>query len=105
MTVRLKFAAQVMRTNACLHADQASMPIVATVGFDLLDMTVLRLIVALSQHHALVGQEHGRTIPLAVLDHCRSEGLLWVDTLKNSENERRPKHSLPNSARRRWLIL
>src|ERR1700704_832748 len=40
------------------------MPIVATVGFDLLDMTVLRLIVALSQHHALVGQEHGRTIPL-----------------------------------------
>jgi hypothetical protein len=41
------------------------MPIVATVGFDLLDMAVLRLIVALSQHHALVGQEHGRTIPLA----------------------------------------
>ena len=32
-----------------------SMPIVATVGFDLLDMAVLRLIVALSKHHALVG--------------------------------------------------
>ena len=43
------------------------MPIAATVKFDLLDMAVLRLIVALSQHHALVGQEHGRTIPLAVL--------------------------------------
>ena len=28
----------------------------------------------------------------------------WIP-LKNSENERRPKHSLPNSARRRWLIL
>jgi hypothetical protein len=44
------------------------MPIVATVGFDLLDMTVLRLIIALSQHHVLVGQEHGRTIPLADVD-------------------------------------
>jgi hypothetical protein len=40
--------------------------IVATVGFDLLNMAVLRLIVALSQHHA-IGQEHGRTIPLALI--------------------------------------
>ena len=43
------------------------MPIVATVGFDLLDMAALHLIVALSKHHVLVGQEHGWTIPLAVL--------------------------------------
>ena len=30
-------------------------------------MTVLRLTLALSQHHSPVGQEHGRTIPLAVV--------------------------------------
>src|SRR5215475_2062688 len=42
-----------------------SMPIVATVAVDLLDMAVLRLTLAPSQHHSPVGQEHGRTIPLA----------------------------------------
>src|SRR5215510_16026884 len=43
-----------------------SMPIVAMVAIDLLDMAVLRLTLAPSQHHSQVGQEHGRTIPLAV---------------------------------------
>jgi hypothetical protein len=42
-----------------------SMPIVATVAIDLLDMAVLRLTLAPSQHYSPVGQEHGRTIPLA----------------------------------------
>jgi len=42
-----------------------SMPIVAMVAIDLLDMAVLRLTLAPSQHHSPVGQEHGRTIPLA----------------------------------------
>jgi len=37
------------------------------VAIDLLDMAVLRLTLAPSQHHSQVGQEHGRTIPLAVL--------------------------------------
>jgi hypothetical protein len=41
------------------------MPIVATVVIDLLDMAVLPLTLAPSQHHSPVGQEHGRTIPLA----------------------------------------
>jgi hypothetical protein len=41
------------------------MPIVAMVAIDLLDMAVLRLTLAPSQHHSAVGQEHGRTIPLA----------------------------------------
>ena len=41
------------------------MPIVAMVAIDLLDMAVLRLTLAPSQHHSPVGQEHGRTIPLA----------------------------------------
>src|SRR5215468_11806998 len=41
-----------------------SMPIVATVAIDLLDMTVLRLTLAPSQRHSPVGHEHGRTIPL-----------------------------------------
>src|SRR5215470_12176987 len=45
-----------------------SMPVVATVALDLLDMAMLRLTIAPSQHHSPVGQEHGRTIPLAVLD-------------------------------------
>jgi hypothetical protein len=44
-----------------------SMPIVATVRLDFLDMAVLRLTLAPSQHHSPVEQEHGRTIPLA--DH------------------------------------
>jgi len=35
------------------------------VAIDLLDMAVLRLTLAPSQHHSPVGQEHGRTIPLA----------------------------------------
>src|SRR5258708_3927972 len=34
------------------------------VAIDLLDMAVLRLTLAPSQHHSPVGQEHGRTIPL-----------------------------------------
>src|SRR5499433_2009328 len=42
-----------------------SMPMVAMVAIDLLDMAVLRLTLAPSQHHSPVGQEHGRTIPLA----------------------------------------
>src|SRR5215470_1070407 len=41
-----------------------SMPIVAMVAIDLLDMAVLRLTLAPSQHRAREGQEHGRTIPL-----------------------------------------
>jgi hypothetical protein len=41
------------------------MPIVAMVAIDLLDMAVLRLTLAPFQHHSPVGQEHGRTIPLA----------------------------------------
>jgi hypothetical protein len=40
-----------------------SMPIAAMVAIDLLDMAVLRLTLAPSQHHLPVGQEHGRTIP------------------------------------------
>jgi hypothetical protein len=44
-----------------------SMPIVATVRFDLLDMAVLLQLAAPSQHHVREGQEHGRTIPLAVI--------------------------------------
>ncbi len=40
-----------------------SMPIVAMVAADLLDMAVLRLTLAPSQHHSPVGQEYGRTIP------------------------------------------
>jgi hypothetical protein len=43
------------------------MPIVAMVVIDLLDMAVLRLTLAPSQHHSLVGQEHGRTIPLPAI--------------------------------------
>src|SRR5260370_42081385 len=46
-----------------------SMPIVAMVAIDWLDMAVLRLTLAPSQHHAPVGQEHGRTIPLADIGH------------------------------------
>ena len=38
-----------------------SMPIVAMVAIDLLDMAVLRLTLAPSQHHSPVGQEHGQT--------------------------------------------
>jgi hypothetical protein len=49
-----------------------SMPIVAMVAIDLLDMAVLRLTLAPSQHHPPVGQEHGRTIPLAVVQSSRS---------------------------------
>src|SRR5215475_11334954 len=41
-----------------------SMPMVAMVAIDLLDMAVLRLTLAPSQHYSAVGQEHGRTIPL-----------------------------------------
>jgi hypothetical protein len=41
-----------------------SMPMVAMVAIDLLDMAVLRLTLAPFQHHSPVGQEHGRTIPL-----------------------------------------
>ncbi len=44
VTKRLQLAAQVMRAHAGLHPDQAIAP---------------------SQHHSLVGQERGRTIPLA----------------------------------------
>src|ERR1700756_3012064 len=42
-----------------------SMPIVAMVAIDLFDMGALRLTLAPSQHHSPVGQEHGRTIPVA----------------------------------------
>jgi len=45
-----------------------SMPIVALVPIDLLDMAVLRLTLARSQHHSPMGQEHGRTIPLTVFE-------------------------------------
>jgi hypothetical protein len=41
------------------------MLMVAVVAIDLLDMAVLRLRLASSQHYSPVGQEHGRTIPLA----------------------------------------
>jgi hypothetical protein len=52
------------------------MPIVAMVAIDLLDMAVLRLTLAPSQHYSLVGQEHGRTIPLA--DEVAVRSLLIV---------------------------
>src|SRR5713226_8461043 len=52
-----------------------SMPIVAMVAIDLLDMAVLRLTLAPSRHHSPVGQEHGRTIPLA--DHARVACCSW----------------------------
>src|SRR5215469_16611960 len=42
-----------------------SMPIVAMVAIDLLDMAVLHLTLVPSQHYSPVGQEHGQTIPLA----------------------------------------
>src|SRR5215468_8702412 len=42
-----------------------SMPIVAMVAIDLLDMAVLHSTLAPFQHHRPLGQEHGRTIPLA----------------------------------------
>src|SRR5262249_13905542 len=42
-----------------------SIPMVPMVAIDLLAMAVLRLTRAPSQHHSPVGQEHGRTIPLA----------------------------------------
>jgi hypothetical protein len=48
---------------------------VVTVEFDLLDMAALRLTLAPFQHHSLVRQEYGRTIPLAELDqsmHCNA---------------------------------
>jgi hypothetical protein len=38
-----------------------SMPIVATVAFDLFDMAMLRLTIAPSQYDSRWGQEHGRT--------------------------------------------
>src|SRR5580704_8557086 len=48
------------------------------------------------------------TPPARIIQNYNSTGVFtqprWIP-LKNSENERRPKHSLPNSARRRWLIL
>src|ERR1700688_2473295 len=42
-----------------------SIPIVATVAVDLLDMAVL--LGNPVQRHSLVGREHGRTIPLAAV--------------------------------------
>jgi hypothetical protein len=39
------------------------------VAIDSLDMAVLRLTLAPSQHHSPVGQERGRTIPLARISH------------------------------------
>src|SRR5260370_12491044 len=42
-----------------------SMPIVAMVGIDLLDMAVLLQLAAPSQHHVREGQEHGRDIPIS----------------------------------------
>src|SRR6266446_7367232 len=44
-------------------------------AIDLLDRAVLRLTLAPFQHHSLVGQEHGRTIPLADLraNSCSSD--------------------------------
>src|SRR5215467_13210354 len=44
-----------------------SMPMVAMVAIDLLDMAVLLQLPARPQLHAREGQEHGRTIPLAVI--------------------------------------
>src|SRR5262249_9206121 len=52
-----------------------SMSMVAMVAIDLLDMAVLRLTLAPSQHHSPVGQEHGRTIPLSdVSGECFCSG-------------------------------
>jgi hypothetical protein len=44
-----------------------SMPIVATVAVDLLDMAALLRFGSPSQHHTPEGPEHGRTILLAVI--------------------------------------
>src|SRR5260370_10902971 len=43
-----------------------SMPIVKMVAIDLLDMAVLRLTLAPSQHHTPKGQEHGKKTAAAV---------------------------------------
>ena len=48
-----------------------SMPIVAMVAIDLLEMAVLRLTLAPFQHHSLVRQEHGWTIPLTEIPYAR----------------------------------
>src|SRR5258708_8291538 len=45
---------------------QISMPIVKMVAIDLLDMAVLRLTLAPSQHHTPKGQEHGKKTAAAV---------------------------------------
>src|SRR5262245_2468084 len=55
-----------------------SMPIVALVANYLLDMALLRLTLAPSQHHSQVGQEHGRTIPLAVVELSQISGVLLL---------------------------
>src|SRR5215470_1430839 len=64
-----------------------SMPIVAMVAIDLLDMAVLRLTLAPSQHHSPVGQEHGRTIPLPDLrsssDHAIGDAYVCVRYVKS----------------------
>src|SRR5215468_6603291 len=55
-----------------------SMPIVAMVAIDVLDMAVLRLTLAPSQLHSPAGQEHGRTIPLAELTFFVCQGRLPI---------------------------
>jgi hypothetical protein len=44
-----------------------------TPDHDLLDTAVLRLTLAPFQHHSLVRQEHGRTIPLAAISAAAAE--------------------------------
>ena len=48
-------------------AEHLSMPMVAMVAIDLLDMWSLTL--APSQHHSPAGQERGRTLPLSPVEH------------------------------------
>jgi hypothetical protein len=44
-----------------------SMPIVATVRLDFLDVAVLRLTLAPFEHHSLARQEHGQTVSISCL--------------------------------------
>src|SRR5262249_25759552 len=61
-----------------------SIPIVAMVAIDLLDMAVLRLTLAPSQHHSPVGQEHGRTIPLAEVPTAQEPSIVLLRRLRGT---------------------
>src|SRR5258705_8294038 len=72
-----------------------SMPIVAMVVIDLWDMAVLRLTLAPSQHHSLVGQEHGRTIPLP--DDRRKPSAAPIGVSGTPRRKKNPRCQLSSS--------